>query len=716
MSMAGDDDVDFSSFLVDLDDDLTGSGTSSSREAAGVSTATGQQQGSESATSYTNPSNYAAASKTWSKALHGSALSNDVLANLLASTASVSPSPPDSTDDVSSKSSSASAKTTASMLTAGDSARQVSTAPSSIGTSGSGSSWSTVTATAGYPHASGSISMTIPVSAQDFQRSVPNSPLRVSAFPSSTHPLPQSESVASPLSTMFPLQPVTASGFSLVADHSPVNFPSGHALQGQPTFSASMPNSDYLGWASHPRHPLHAQQAPSSSMSSTNAIFANPSHSLDPSSGPTSAVRSHRSRQSSTHNAHSPGGTTQHQSSWLSLNLGRDGSTAVVSHPYARPEPQCAAQNSSSTSSGVATIKKATRRKRDVAPQTGTANNQTATHSISSMPTSSHAQNRPKPMPIATPSYSLSSTATSPTSPLLENYGFSQSYDGTAPSTAPQSSVASPSDHYQAVDGQAQADQQVKVGLQNDTLPYTPSTRDLTFTSSYPQRTDVRAVVADILAHTSDGQRPDDLNSAVALSGVGGKWYNWAAQDPQVSQTASSVMSNVFSNGELFPAPPTSGTVHSTGVQSALSPAVPIVPGPRSRETSLGLEDWPTIDGETPESMAAKDPLATQLWRLYAKAKAGLPGGARMENITWRLMSLKLNKQKAEAEAEAEKKRQEAEYASTSFAVPHPPSTVPVSAASSTSMSNSEKYAAKGTEVGLERGRRGRLDAASATQ
>ncbi|OZJ06473.1 hypothetical protein BZG36_00535 [Bifiguratus adelaidae] len=33
------------------------------------------------------------------------------------------------------------------------------------------------------------------------------------------------------------------------------------------------------------------------------------------------------------------------------------------------------------------------------------------------------------------------------------------------------------------------------------------------------------------------------------------------------------------------------------------------------------------------------DPLATQVWRLYAKAKDGLPHGSRLENLSWRMMA-----------------------------------------------------------------------------
>lgn len=47
-----------------------------------------------------------------------------------------------------------------------------------------------------------------------------------------------------------------------------------------------------------------------------------------------------------------------------------------------------------------------------------------------------------------------------------------------------------------------------------------------------------------------------------------------------------------------------------------------------------------------PEKLARDDPLATQVWKMYAKTKATLPHGQRMENLTWRMMALALKKKK----------------------------------------------------------------------
>lgn len=51
-----------------------------------------------------------------------------------------------------------------------------------------------------------------------------------------------------------------------------------------------------------------------------------------------------------------------------------------------------------------------------------------------------------------------------------------------------------------------------------------------------------------------------------------------------------------------------------------------------------------------PEQLAKEDPLATQVWKMYARTKASLPHAQRMENLTWRMMALALKKKKEEEE------------------------------------------------------------------
>ncbi|KAG1816135.1 uncharacterized protein BJ212DRAFT_1568725 [Suillus subaureus] len=74
-----------------------------------------------------------------------------------------------------------------------------------------------------------------------------------------------------------------------------------------------------------------------------------------------------------------------------------------------------------------------------------------------------------------------------------------------------------------------------------------------------------------------------------------------------------------------------------------------------STYTSPRLSGSPDLespfDESDPEKLAKQDPLATQVWKMYARQKANLPHAQRMENITWRMMALALKKKKEEEEA-----------------------------------------------------------------
>ena len=62
-------------------------------------------------------------------------------------------------------------------------------------------------------------------------------------------------------------------------------------------------------------------------------------------------------------------------------------------------------------------------------------------------------------------------------------------------------------------------------------------------------------------------------------------------------------------------------------------------------------------DDVDPERLAKEDPLATQVWKMYAKTKANLPHGQRMENLTWRMMALALRKKKEDEEREKDREQ-----------------------------------------------------------
>lgn len=78
----------------------------------------------------------------------------------------------------------------------------------------------------------------------------------------------------------------------------------------------------------------------------------------------------------------------------------------------------------------------------------------------------------------------------------------------------------------------------------------------------------------------------------------------------------------------------------------------------RARNDLLGECFFPTWkDGtageelDNTDEMQKKDPLATQIWKLYSKTKKQLPNQERLENLTWRMMAMSLRKRKQEEES-----------------------------------------------------------------
>jgi GATA-binding protein, other eukaryote len=68
------------------------------------------------------------------------------------------------------------------------------------------------------------------------------------------------------------------------------------------------------------------------------------------------------------------------------------------------------------------------------------------------------------------------------------------------------------------------------------------------------------------------------------------------------------------------------------------------------RDTFLdGWKDDATrVELESPEEMQKKDPLGTQIWKLYHKTRGQLPNSERLENLTWRMMSMNLRRKELE--------------------------------------------------------------------
>ena len=69
------------------------------------------------------------------------------------------------------------------------------------------------------------------------------------------------------------------------------------------------------------------------------------------------------------------------------------------------------------------------------------------------------------------------------------------------------------------------------------------------------------------------------------------------------------------------------------------------------RDSFLGAEwkeDATGAELETPEEMQKNDPLGTQIWKLYHKTRGQLPNSERLENLSWRMMSMNLRRKELE--------------------------------------------------------------------
>lgn len=59
-------------------------------------------------------------------------------------------------------------------------------------------------------------------------------------------------------------------------------------------------------------------------------------------------------------------------------------------------------------------------------------------------------------------------------------------------------------------------------------------------------------------------------------------------------------------------------------------------------------DDAATSGLADPAEMQRQDPLMSQVWKLYSKAKTQLPNAERMENLTWRMMAMNLRRREME--------------------------------------------------------------------
>ncbi|KAI9485618.1 MAG: hypothetical protein EXX96DRAFT_14317 [Benjaminiella poitrasii] len=63
--------------------------------------------------------------------------------------------------------------------------------------------------------------------------------------------------------------------------------------------------------------------------------------------------------------------------------------------------------------------------------------------------------------------------------------------------------------------------------------------------------------------------------------------------------------------------------------------------------SSLFTDNDQPMDPDSHQQQAEakeNDPLSSQIWRMYTKAKDTLPNASRVENLTWRMMAMTLKK------------------------------------------------------------------------
>lgn len=138
----------------------------------------------------------------------------------------------------------------------------------------------------------------------------------------------------------------------------------------------------------------------------------------------------------------------------------------------------------------------------------------------------------------------------------------------------------------------------------------------------------------------------DGVRSPKAIVDVLSESVTFPPRSPGPSAAPSPIDFSAFLAGS--PADSSSGTAAGTGVAK---------PSPLGSGSGAGDFESPAsstiIDEDGAEMLSRKDPIAAQVWRMFNKAKNTLPNGARMENLTWRLMSMTLKKRREETAAAA---------------------------------------------------------------
>jgi GATA-binding protein len=114
---------------------------------------------------------------------------------------------------------------------------------------------------------------------------------------------------------------------------------------------------------------------------------------------------------------------------------------------------------------------------------------------------------------------------------------------------------------------------------------------------------------------------------------------------------------------ELGPLTMTSGSSTVSNVASPTNATSPFSPLPFSDASVMGGSE-----DDVASSMAAEDPLATQMWKFFVRQK-NMPHSARMENLSWRMGGMRLHQAVAQTRPIPERRFDEEEPARREEAV-----------------------------------------------
>ncbi|KAJ3823819.1 hypothetical protein EV361DRAFT_794093 [Lentinula raphanica] len=154
-----------------------------------------------------------------------------------------------------------------------------------------------------------------------------------------------------------------------------------------------------------------------------------------------------------------------------------------------------------------------------------------------------------------------------------------------------------------------------------------------------PQRQHVPDI--DVMVQpTAPGQWQESPNSSFALPPS--LWMSPAAAPTQVPTPGPSKPSSTHSP-TTDKSTTTFSDLFSDDLFTVSQTASPRLSGSPELTGSLDTSATSSVADEAAQ-FAKDDPLATQVWKMYARTRAGLPHKQRMENITWRMMSMALKR------------------------------------------------------------------------